>query len=152
MSEFKVAAADTAVNTAALLEEKIRSHSARVGVVGLGYVGLPLAVEFARAGFAVTGIDIIAEKVRRVNAGDSYVGDIPSAVLGPLVESGRLRATTDSSAVRELDTINICVPTPLRKTKDPDMSFIVSSCQEVARHFHPGTLLSKTGQGCDGGR
>ena len=141
MSEFKVAAADTAVNTAALLEEKIRSHSARVGVVGLGYVGLPLAVEFARAGFAVTGIDVLAEKVRRVNAGDSYVGDIPSAVLGPLVESGRLRATTDFAAVRELDTINICVPTPLRKTKDPDMSFIVSSCEEIARHFHPGMLV-----------
>jgi UDP-N-acetyl-D-glucosamine dehydrogenase len=141
MSEFKVAAADTAVNTAALLEEKIRSHSARVGVVGLGYVGLPLAVEFARAGFAVTGIDIIAEKVRRVNAGDSYVGDIPSAVLGPLVESGMLRATTDFRAVRDLDTINICVPTPLRKTKDPDMSFIVSSCEEIARHFHPGMLV-----------
>jgi UDP-N-acetyl-D-glucosamine dehydrogenase len=130
-----------AVDTAVLLEEKIRSHSARVGVVGLGYVGLPLAVEFARAGFAVTGIDISAEKVRRVNAGDSYVGDIPSAVLGPLVASGRLRATTDFAAVGSLDTINICVPTPLRKTKDPDMSFIVSSCQEVARHFHPGMLI-----------
>jgi UDP-N-acetyl-D-glucosamine dehydrogenase len=137
MSESEVAAVDTAV----LLEEKIRSHSARVGVVGLGYVGLPLAVEFARAGFAVTGIDISAEKVRRVNAGDSYVGDIPSAVLGPLVASGRLRATTDFAAVGSLDTINICVPTPLRKTKDPDMSFIVSSCQEVARHFHPGMLI-----------
>src|ERR1035441_4431237 len=137
MSEFEV----VAVDTAALLGEKIRSHSARVGVVGLGYVGLPLAVEFARAGFAVTGIDIIAEKVRRVNAGDSYVGDIPSAVLGPLVESGMLRATTDFRAVRDLDTINICVPTPLRKTKDPDMSFIVSSCEEIARHFHPGMLV-----------
>jgi len=137
MAEIEVAAVDTA----ALLEEKIRSHSARVGVVGLGYVGLPLAVEFARAGLAVTGIDISEEKVRRVNAGDSYVGDIPSAVLGPLVESGRLRATTDFQAVRELDTINICVPTPLRKTKDPDMSFIVASCQEVARHFHPGMLI-----------
>src|ERR1039457_6479296 len=137
MSEFEGAAVDTA----ALLEEKIRSHTARVGVVGLGYVGLPLAVEFARAGFAVTGIDVLAEKVRRVNAGDSYVGDIPSAVLGPLVESGRLRATTDFAAVRELDTINICVPTPLRKTKDPDMSFIVASCQEVARHLHSGMLV-----------
>ena len=137
MSELEVAAVDSAV----LLAEKIRSHSARVGVVGLGYVGLPLAVEFARAGFTVTGIDILAEKVRRVNAGDSYVGDIPSAVLRPLVESGRLRATTDFAAVASLDTINICVPTPLRKTKDPDMSFIVSSCQEVARHFHPGMLI-----------
>src|ERR1019366_1839351 len=129
------------VATAQILAAKIRDRRARVGVVGLGYVGLPLAVEFARAGFAVTAIDISAEKVRRVNAGDSYVGDIPSAVLGPLVESGRLRATTDFAAVGELDTINICVPTPLRKTEDPDMSFIVSSCQEVARHFHPGMLI-----------
>src|ERR1017187_2006388 len=108
--------------TAPLLGVKIRSRRARVGVVGLGYVGLPLAVEFAAAGFTVTGIDISEEKVRRVNAGDSYVGDIPSATLAPLVESGRLRATTDFSAVLDLDTINICVPTPLRKTKDPDMS------------------------------
>src|ERR1039458_9813938 len=137
MPEFEVGA----VNAAALLEEKIRSHSAQVGVVVLGYVGLPLAVEFARAGFAVTGIDISADKVRRVNAGDSYVGDIPSAVLGPLVESGRLRATTDFSAVRELDTINICVPTPLRKTKLPDMSVIAPSCEEIARHFHRGMLV-----------
>ena len=127
--------------TAQMLEEKIRSRTARVGVVGLGYVGLPLAVEFAKAGFEVTGIDISEHKTGRVNAGDSYVGDIPSSTLAPLVESGKIRATTDFSAVLELDTINICVPTPLRKTKDPDMSFIVSSCQEVARHFHAGMLV-----------
>ena len=87
-----------------------------MGVVGLGYVGLPLAVEFAKAGFSVIGIDLSQEKVKRVNAGDSYVGDVPRATLGPLVESGKLRATTDFSAVSELDTVNICVPTPLRKT------------------------------------
>ena len=127
--------------TAQVLAQKIRTHSARVGIVGLGYVGLPLAVEFAQAGFAVTGIDISEAKVQRVNAGDSYVGDVPSATLAPLVESGKLRATTDFAAVAELDTINICVPTPLRKTKDPDMSFIVSSCQEIANHFHPGMLV-----------
>ncbi len=127
--------------TAQVLAQKIRTHSARVGIVGLGYVGLPLAVEFAQAGFAVTGIDISQGKVERVNAGDSYVGDVPSATLAPLVESGKLRATTDFAAVAELDTINICVPTPLRKTKDPDMSFIVSSCQEIANHFHPGMLV-----------
>ena len=109
-----------------------------MGIVGLGYVGLPLAVEFAKAGFTVTGIDVSEEKMRRVNAGDSYIGDIPSSILAPLVESGKLRATTDFSAVLELDTINICVPTPLRKTKDPDMSFIVSACQEIAQHFHAG--------------
>src|ERR1039458_1078109 len=102
MSNLERTAVSTAATAAALLEEKIRSHSARVGVVGLGYVGLPLAVEFAKAGFAVTGIDIIAEKTRGVTAGDSYVGDIPSSVLRPLVESGMLRATTDFSAVREL--------------------------------------------------
>ncbi len=127
--------------TAKLLEEKIKSHTARVGVVGLGYVGLPLAVEFAKAGFDVTGIDVNEEKVRRVNAADSYIGDISSATLAPLVKSGKLRATTDFAAVLELDTINIAVPTPLRKTKDPDMSFIVESCQEIAKHFHAGTLV-----------
>jgi len=127
--------------TTLILAEKIRSRRARVGIVGLGYVGLPLAVEFARAGFSVVGIDTSEEKVRRVNAGDSYVGDIPSSTLAPLVVSGRLRATTDFSAVLELDTINICVPTPLRKTKDPDMSFIVSSCAEIGRYFHAGTLV-----------
>jgi len=126
---------------AEILAEKIRSRRARVGIVGLGYVGLPLAVEFARAGFSVTGIDISEQKARRVNAGDSYVGDIPSAILGPLVDAGKLRATADFDEVAELDTINICVPTPLRKTKDPDMSFIVSACQEIARRFHPGMLV-----------
>jgi len=124
-----------------MLTEKITSRTARVGIVGLGYVGLPLAVEFARAGFQVTGIDVSEDKIRRVNVGDSYVGDIPSAILKPLVDAGKLRATTDFSAVRDLDTINICVPTPLRKTKDPDMSYIVSSCQEIAKHFHGGMLV-----------
>jgi UDP-N-acetyl-D-glucosamine dehydrogenase len=137
MAETEVASAATA----AILEEKIRSRRARVGIVGLGYVGLPLAVEYAKAGFTVTGIDISAEKVKRVNAGDSYVGDVPSSKLAGLVESGKLRATADFSAVLELDTINICVPTPLRKTKDPDMSYIVSSCQEIVRHFHAGMLV-----------
>jgi UDP-N-acetyl-D-glucosamine dehydrogenase len=123
------------------LQGKIRSRSARVGIVGLGYVGLPLAVEFARAGFEVTGIDVSQTKADRVNIGDSYVGDVPGAILKPLVESGKLRATSDFSAVRDLDTINICVPTPLRKTKDPDMSFIDSACQEIAQYFHPGLLV-----------
>lgn len=130
-----------APTTAEILQEKIRSRSARVGIVGLGYVGLPLAVEFARAGFEVTGIDVSQSKADRVNIGDSYVGDVPSAILKPLVESGKLRATSDFSVVRNLDTINICVPTPLRKTKDPDMSFIDSACQEIAQYFHPGLLV-----------
>jgi UDP-N-acetyl-D-glucosamine dehydrogenase len=130
-----------AAPTAELLEERIRRRTARVGIVGLGYVGLPLAAEFAQAGFHVTGIDVSQHKTHSINSGKSYVGDVASSTLRPLVDSGKLRATTDFSAVLELDTINICVPTPLRKTKDPDMSYIVSSCEEIARHFHAGMLV-----------
>jgi len=124
-----------------LLRRKIHDRTARVGVVGLGYVGLPLAVEFANAGFHVTGIDVQASKVERLNSGDSYIQDIPTDVLRPLVKDGFIRATTDFAAVRDLDTIDICVPTPLRKTKDPDMSYIVSACEEIAKHFTPGKLV-----------
>ena len=130
-----------AETTASILEEKIKSHRAHVGIVGLGYVGLPLAVEFAKAGFQVTGIDVNEGKTDLVNAGQSYVGDISSSVLSELVKAGKLRATTDFAAVRDLDTVNICVPTPLRKTKDPDMSFIVSSCQEILNNLHLGMLI-----------
>lgn len=135
--------ADTfqAATVSAVLAEKIRNRTARVGIIGLGYVGLPLAVEFAKAGFSITGIDVSEDKTGRVNQGDSYVGDIPTEVLSPLVNAGKLRATTDFSAIRELDTINICVPTPLRKTKDPDMSYIVSACQEISKYLRPGTLV-----------
>ncbi len=129
------------MNHADDLRNRIASHTARVGVVGLGYVGLPLAVEFAEAGFCVTGIDIDARKVADLNRGESYIQDVPTAVLKPLVEAGKLSATTDFAAVAGLDTINIAVPTPLRKTKDPDMSYIVSACQEIAKHFHPGVLI-----------
>jgi UDP-N-acetyl-D-glucosamine dehydrogenase len=123
------------------LEEKIRTRQAQVGIVGLGYVGLPLAVEFAKAGFGVTGIDLSDAKVARVKARESYVGDVASATLAPLVESRQLRATTDFSVVRDLDTVNICVPTPLRKTKDPDMSHIVSACGAIAQYLHAGMLI-----------
>jgi len=123
------------------LQDKIVNRAARVGVVGLGYVGLPLAVEFARVGFQVTGIDLNESKAARVNAGDSYVTDVPDEVLKPLASAGTLRATTDFREIAGLDTVNICVPTPLRKTKDPDMSYIVSACQEIARHLHPGMLI-----------
>jgi UDP-N-acetyl-D-glucosamine dehydrogenase len=122
------------------LKEKISTRAARVGIVGLGYVGLPLAVEFAKAGFSVTGVDLLESKVERLNAGDSYVQDVSSADLSALLKQGKLRATTDFSVISELDTIDICVPTPLRKTKDPDMSYIVSACQEIAKYFHPGML------------
>ncbi len=107
----------------------------------MGYVGLPLAVEFAQAGFSVTGIELDQSKVSAINHGHSYIQDIPTEVLHPLVESNKLAATTDFSIVADLDTINIAVPTPLRKTKDPDMSFIVSACEEIARYFGPGKLV-----------
>ena len=131
----------TLMSQATMLQEKIESREALAGVVGLGYVGLPLAVELAQAGFNVVGIDVLSHKVDAINRGESYIQDVPSSVLGPLVKAGKIRATTDFSAVKDLDTINICVPTPLRKTKDPDMSYIVKSCEEIAKHFHPGLLL-----------
>ena len=126
---------------AARLRERIGTRTAKVGVLGLGYVGLPLAVEFARAGFDVTGIDVQAAKVKQFNEGRSYVKDVTDDVFGPLIESGKLRATTDFSAITELDTIDICVPTPLRKTKDPDMSYVVSATEAIAKYLHPGLLV-----------
>jgi UDP-N-acetyl-D-glucosamine dehydrogenase len=133
--------AEKAIATLQALKEKIQSKTARVGIVGLGYVGLPLATEFAKAGFHVTGIDVQYSKVDGLNRGESHVQDVPSSEVAQLVREKRFHATTDFSVVRELDTINICVPTPLRKTKDPDMSFIVSAVEEIAKHFHPGLLV-----------
>src|SRR5947207_3510691 len=129
------------MNHSESLRRKIETHQAQVGVVGLGYVGLPLVVEFAQAGFCVTGIDVQQSKVDAINRGESYIQDVPTADVQELVKAGKIRATTDFSVVRELDTINICVTRPLRKTKDPDMSFIVNACQEMAKFFHPGTLV-----------
>jgi UDP-N-acetyl-D-glucosamine dehydrogenase len=123
------------------LASKIKSKTARVGVVGLGYVGLPLAVEYAKAGFSVVGIDLQASKVDQLNAGASYIQDVPTSEVEELVNAKRLSATTDFSAIADLDTINICVPTPLRKTKDPDMSYIVSACEEISKYMHPGMLV-----------
>lgn len=123
------------------LKKKIESRQARAGVVGLGYVGLPLAVELAHAGFHVTGIDLDTRKTTKVNKGVSYIQDIDTKVLKPLVAEGKLDATDDFAVIRQLDTINICVPTPLRKTKDPDMSFIVSACEKIAEFLHPGMLI-----------
>ena len=126
---------------AAILQEKLRNKTARIGVIGLGYVGLPLAVEYAKNGFTVVGIDVDARKTARVNEGDSYVGDIPSSLLASYTGTGKLRAMTEFDVLAELDTVNICVPTPLRKTKDPDMSYVVAACEEVAKHLHPGMLV-----------
>src|SRR5262245_31762565 len=120
------------------LDAKLKNHTAEVGVIGLGYVGLPLAVEFAKAGFRVTGIDVQESKVDAINKGESYIQDVPSEEVNHLVKAGKLRATTDFAIIGELDTVNIAVPTPLRKTKDPDMSFVVSASQQVAKYSHPG--------------
>jgi UDP-N-acetyl-D-glucosamine dehydrogenase len=133
--------ASKVASTFEALKEKIQSKTARVGIVGLGYVGLPLATEFAKAGFHVTGIDVQQAKVDGLNRGESHVQDVSSEEVAGLVAKKRFQATTDFSVVRELDTINICVPTPLRKTKDPDMSFIVSAVEQIAKHFHPGLLI-----------
>lgn len=123
------------------LLEKIRSRTARTGVVGLGYVGLPLAVELAKAGFHTTGIDLDARKVQSIGEGRSYIPDVATSDVMALHGAGTLRATTDFSVVKELDTVNICVPTPLRKTKDPDMSHIVSAVEAIAKHLHAGMLI-----------
>ena len=123
------------------LQQRITKKTARVGVLGLGYVGLPLAVEFAQAGFEVVGIDVQQSKVDQFNSGHSYIKDVTDNTFRPLIESGKLRATTDSSVIRDLDTIDICVPTPLRKTKDPDMSFVISATEAIAKHIHPGLLV-----------
>ncbi len=123
------------------LRERIVSRDARVGVVGLGYVGLPLAVELARAGYQVTGIDVDAEKVRQLMAGESYIPDVPSPALARLVREGHLEATTDYSVLGAMDTVDICVPTPLRKTKDPDLSYILSAVDGIRQHLHPGMLI-----------
>jgi UDP-N-acetyl-D-glucosamine dehydrogenase len=124
------------------LHEKITSRRARTGVVGLGYVGLPLAVEFAKSGFRTTGIDLDPRKIDAIRRGQSYIPDVQTSDVTALTTAGMLDATTDFSVVRELDTLNICVPTPLRKTKDPDMSYIVSAVESIAKHLRPGTLVS----------
>jgi UDP-N-acetyl-D-glucosamine dehydrogenase len=129
------------LSTAAELQQRIANKTARVGVLGLGYVGLPLAVEFARAGFEVVGIDVQQSKVDHFNSGHSYIKDVSDSVFQPLVQSGKLRATSDFSVIRDLDTIDICVPTPLRKTKDPDMSFVVAATEAITEYIHPGLLV-----------
>jgi UDP-N-acetyl-D-glucosamine dehydrogenase len=123
------------------LRERIEQRRAHVGVVGLGYVGLPLAVEFARSGLTCTGIDLDAQKIAAIARGESYISDVAAADVRMLTEAGRLSATSDFDGVAGLDTINICVPTPLRKTKDPDMSYIVSAVEKIAEHIHPGMLI-----------
>lgn len=123
------------------LRRRIESRAARVGVVGLGYVGLPLAVEFARAGFPVTGLDVDSERVRRIGRGDNYIGDVQDDDLRTQVASGRLRATTEWDTVPTLDVLILCVPTPFNRNKEPDLSFVVSAAGEIAARLRPGHLV-----------
>jgi UDP-N-acetyl-D-glucosamine dehydrogenase len=124
------------------LLEKIAQREATIGVVGLGYVGLPLAVAFAQVGFRVIGLDVSERKVTSINSGESYIGDIATDELRPLVEAGRLSATLDYADLRAVDAIIICVPTPLRKTKDPDMSYVIQAVEAVAQVAHEGMLIT----------
>ena len=123
------------------LKDKIRDRRARVGVIGLGYVGLPLAVEFAKEGFDVTGFDVDVSKVDEINAGRSYILDVKTEEVKACVDAGRLRATTDMSHLGEMDAIDICVPTPLRKTKDPDLSYVIQAVASVKANLRRGQLV-----------
>jgi len=123
------------------LLQKVESRQAHVVVLGIGYVGLSLVAELTRAGFRTTGLDKDAEKVRLLNAGESYVADVPTSDLAPHVQSRLLRATTDPAVLREADAVIVCVPTPLNKTKGPDMRFVMEATDEIARHQHDGMLV-----------
>ncbi|MCD6099915.1 MAG: nucleotide sugar dehydrogenase [Candidatus Marinimicrobia bacterium] len=123
------------------LREKIKNKSAKVGIIGLGYVGLPLAMEFAKEGFSVVGIDVSREKVDKLNQGENYIIDVNDNDLKWAIEKRLFRATTDYSVIKDVDAISICVPTPLRKTKDPDVSFIIAATEELAKFVHKDLII-----------
>jgi UDP-N-acetyl-D-glucosamine dehydrogenase len=120
---------------------RIEARQTRIGVMGLGYVGLPLAVEFAKAGFAVTGFELDGEKVRAISEGRSYIEDVPHAEVTKQRDAGKLHATTDFDELAGCDVINVCVPTPLTKTKDPDFSFMVAAVEEIQKRLRVGQLV-----------
>jgi UDP-N-acetyl-D-glucosamine dehydrogenase len=124
------------------LKEKILKHEAQIGVIGLGYVGLPLAVEKGKVGFPVIGFDINPARVAKVNAADNYIGDVKDDDLKELVEKGILTATTDFSRLAECDVIIICVPTPLTVTRDPDISYMQSSAETISKYLRPGQIIT----------
>ena len=123
------------------LEQRIRDHSAHIAIIGQGYVGLPLATEFARVGFTVSGIDNDPDRVSSLNLGRSCTPDLTDEDLKSLIRAGKYAATTDFSVLQRSDVVIICVPTPLRKSKDPDISYVVAAGTEVAARFHPGQLV-----------
>ncbi len=123
------------------LHERITTRQARIGIIGVGYVGLPLAVVFAEAGFRVTGFDLSADRAATINNGISYIEDIPSSTLANLVNQGLIDATTDMSRLKDMDAISVCVPTPLSKTRDPDMSAVLQAASDIANNLRPGQLI-----------
>lgn len=123
------------------LLEKLADRSACIGVVGLGYVGLPLAIEFAKAGFHVIGYDVSEEVVAELMRGESHIQDIPAAAVAEVVRAGRLEATTDEARLREMDAVSIAVPTPLAKTRDPDMTYVMAAADAIAANCRPGMLI-----------
>ena len=129
------------MNNKEKLIKKIQDKSAVIGVVGLGYVGLPLAVEKAKAGYTVVGFDVQEEKVDAVNQGHNYIGDVVDEELSNLVKQKKLQATIDYSMIKKVDAVAICVPTPLDLYKQPDISYVVSSTKSVAKYLHEGMLV-----------
>jgi UDP-N-acetyl-D-glucosamine dehydrogenase len=123
------------------LINKLHDRSAKIGILGLGYVGLPLATAFGEAGFQIIGVDPDPRKVNSLNKGVSYIQDVPDELIVKLLKTGRLAATTDFSALLQVDAVSICVPTPLRKTGDPDMSYILSATEQLAKYMHPGMVI-----------
>lgn len=123
------------------LIKKLKDKNAKVAVLGLGYVGLPLAVVFGEAGFRVTGVDPDQRKIEALAKGESYIPDVKTEAVARLVREGKLTATTDFSILKEADAVSICVPTPLRKTGDPDMSYIISATEELAKYMHKGMVV-----------
>lgn len=123
------------------LREKISQRSLHIGVIGLGYVGLPLVITFAEAGFNVTGIDVDAKRIDKATRGESYIPEIADQRLQTLIAAGCLHFTSDYAVLHEIDAISICVPTPLRKTRDPDISYIVSATQHIREYLHAGQLI-----------
>ncbi|MHB1042434.1 MAG: nucleotide sugar dehydrogenase [Eubacteriales bacterium] len=124
------------------LKEKINNRSAKVAIIGLGYVGLPMAVEQARTGFSVIGVDKDPKKVEMVNSGKSYIRDVPANILNELVESGKLKVYSHFNKLKDADVIIICVPTPLKSMRQPDLSFVISAAGEVSKHERRGQLIS----------
>jgi len=129
------------MSTKEILINKLKDKTAKIAILGLGYVGLPLAVVFGEAGFQVTGVDPDSRKINSLADGKSYIPDVKTEVVAKLVKSGHFTATTDFSVLKDMDAVSICVPTPLRKTGDPDMSFIISATEELAKYMHKGMVV-----------